>query len=213
MFSLCLRIIHLEEGVHNTSLKIKSARGIEKTEYPLTVVVGPGKQLHINFSYQTEHFDETILKRFSTHLKCILEGILKNESSPPQLLPLLSSQEEHKLLIEWNDTEKEYPEDKTIHQLFETQVLKTPNNVALVFEEQKLTYQQLNENANQLAHYLRDLGVGPDVLVAIAMERSFEMIIGLLGILKAGGAYVPLDPEYPQERLLFMLEDTKLIFF
>ena len=101
-----------------------------------------------------------------------------------------------------------YPEDKTIHQLFEEQVTKTPHNVAVVYEDQELTYEQLNERANQLAHHLRSLGVGPDTLVAIAVERSLEMIIGLLGILKAGGAYVPLDPTYPQERLQFMLEDT-----
>ncbi|NBT86422.1 MAG: amino acid adenylation domain-containing protein, partial [Alphaproteobacteria bacterium] len=105
-------------------------------------------------------------------------------------------------------TKVEYPENKTIHQLFEEQVEKTPNNIAVVYEDQELTYQQLNEKANQLAHYLRTLGVGPDILVAIAVERSLEMIIGLLGILKAGGAYVPLDPDYPEERLQFMLNDT-----
>ena len=107
-----------------------------------------------------------------------------------------------------NNTNTAYPEDKTIHQLFEEQVEKTPNNIAVVYEDQELTYQQLNERANQLAHHLRSLGVGPDTLVAIAVERSLEMIIGLLGILKAGGAYVPLDPSYPQERLQFMLDDT-----
>jgi non-ribosomal peptide synthetase component F len=122
--------------------------------------------------------------------------------------PLLTSIEENQLLIEWNDTKSSYPEDKLIHQLFEEQVIKTPNNVAVVYEDHELTYQQLNEKANQLAHYLRSLGVGPDTLVAIAVERSLEMIIGLLGILKAGGAYVPLDPSYPSERLQFMLEDT-----
>ncbi|MBL8677374.1 MAG: amino acid adenylation domain-containing protein, partial [Alphaproteobacteria bacterium] len=112
--------------------------------------------------------------------------------------------------IEWNDTKVEYPEvrDKTIHQLFEEQIEKTPDNIAVVYEDQELTYLQLNEKANQLAHYLRTLGVGPDTLVAIAVERSLEMIIGLLGILKAGGAYVPLDPSYPSERLQFILEDT-----
>ncbi|RTK96790.1 MAG: non-ribosomal peptide synthetase, partial [Neisseriaceae bacterium] len=122
---------------------------------------------------------------------------------------LLQKDTLQKLLIEWNDTRAEYPADKTIHQLFEEQVTKTPHNIALIYEDQELTYQQLNERSNQLAYHLRSLGVGPDTLVAIAVERSLEMVIGLLGILKAGGAYVPLDPTYPQERLQFMLEDTQ----
>jgi hypothetical protein len=113
------------------------------------------------------------------------------------------------MLIEWNDTTTPYPDNKTIHQLFEEQVERTPDNVAVIYENQILTYKHLNEKANQLAHYLQSLGVGPDTLVAIAVERSLEMIIGLLGILKAGGAYVPLDPDYPEERLKFMLDDTR----
>ena len=141
------------------------------------------------------------------HFKELIEAIIRNPSQDIQTF-LFLLQRRHQLLIEWNDTKADYPEDKTIHQLFEEQVIKTPNNIAVVYEDQELTYQQLNERANQLAHYLRKLGVGPDTLVAIAVERSLEMIIGLLGILKAGGAYVPLDPTYPQERLQFMLEDN-----
>ena len=112
-------------------------------------------------------------------------------------------------LTEWNDTQTDYPKDKTIHQLFEEQVKKIPNDTAVIFEDQVLTYQQLNEKANQLAHYLRAQGVGSETLVAIGVERSLEMIIGLLAILKAGGAYIPLDPTYPEDRLQFMLEDTR----
>ncbi|MFM5992907.1 MAG: amino acid adenylation domain-containing protein, partial [Sphaerospermopsis kisseleviana] len=107
-------------------------------------------------------------------------------------------------------TQVEYPVDKCIHELFEEQVEKTPNAIAVVFENEQLTYQQLNSRANQLAHYLQSLGVKPETLVGICVERSLEMVIGLLGILKAGGAYVPLDPEYPQERLSFMLEDAQV---
>ena len=103
----------------------------------------------------------------------------------------------------------EYPREKCIHQLFEEQVERTPDATAVVFEDQQLTYRELNKRANQLAHYLRKQGVGPEELVGICMERSLEMIIGLLGILKAGGAYVPLDPDYPKERLAFMLDDTR----
>ncbi|MEG4503826.1 amino acid adenylation domain-containing protein [Microcoleus sp. F6_B4] len=116
----------------------------------------------------------------------------------------------HELLVEWNNTTREYPQDKCIHQLFEEQVERTPDAVALVFEGKQLTYRELNAQANQLAHYLQGLGVGPEVLVGICVERSLEMIVGLLGILKAGGAYVPLDPAYPFERLSFMLEDSSV---
>jgi amino acid adenylation domain-containing protein len=113
-------------------------------------------------------------------------------------------------LVGWNDTQAEYPKDKCIHELFEEQAERTPENVAVVYEDEQLTYRELNEKSNQLAHYLRKLGVGPEVLVGICVERSVEMVVGLLGILKAGGAYVPLDPQYPKERLTFMLNDTQI---
>ena len=123
---------------------------------------------------------------------------------------MLTEFEQQQLLVEWNDTQVDYPHDKCIHQLFEEQVERTPDAVAVVFENQQLTYQELNCRANQLAHYLQSLGVGADVLVGICVERSLEMVVGLLGILKAGGAYVPLDPDYPTERLSFMLEDAQV---
>ncbi len=113
------------------------------------------------------------------------------------------------MLVEWNATSTDYPKDKCIHQLFEEQVARTPDAIAVVFEEQQLSYQSLNAKANQLAHYLQTVSVKPDSLVAICMDRSIDLVIGLLVILKAGGAYVPLDPNYPRERLAFMLEDTK----
>ena len=111
--------------------------------------------------------------------------------------------------MEWNDTAADYPQDRCIHQLFEEQVARTPEAVAVVFEDEQLTYGELNARANRLAHHLRGCGVGPEVLVGLCLERSPEMVVGLLGILKAGGAYVPLDPAYPQERLAFMLEDAR----
>ncbi len=122
----------------------------------------------------------------------------------------LTEAEYHQLLFEWNDTQADYPKNTCIHQLFEAQVEQAPDAVAVVFEGQKLTYQELNSRANQLAHYLQQLGVGPEVLVGICVERSLEMIVGLLGIVKAGGAYVPLDPKYPYMRLAFMLEDAQV---
>jgi amino acid adenylation domain-containing protein len=120
----------------------------------------------------------------------------------------LTDAERHKLLVEWNDTAAEYPRDKCIHQLFEEQVARTPDAVAVVFEAQHLTYRELDERADCLAHRLRDLGVGPEILVGICMERSLEMVVALLGILKAGGAYVPIDPDYPAERVAFMITDA-----
>ena len=123
-------------------------------------------------------------------------------------LPLLTVAERHQLLYEWNDTAAGFPSDKCIHELFEEQVHRTPEAVAVVFEDAALSYEELNLRANQLAHYLRELGVVPDARVAICVERGFEMIVGLLAVLKAGGAYVPLDPSYPAERLHFMLKDS-----
>ena len=122
---------------------------------------------------------------------------------------MLTEAERHHLLVEWNETKTNYPGDKCIHELFEEQVERTPDALALVFENEHLTYRELNCRANQLAHYLQGLGAGPEVLVGIFMDRSVEMVIGILGILKAGGAYVPLDPIYPKERLAFMLEDMR----
>ncbi|HDN27235.1 MAG TPA: non-ribosomal peptide synthetase, partial [Thioploca sp.] len=122
--------------------------------------------------------------------------------------PLTESQQ-HQILVEWNTTKADFPRDKCLHQLFEAQVERTPEAVAVVFEDSRLTYQELNQRANQLAHYLKKLGVGPEVLVGIYIERSLEMVVGLLGILKAGGAYLPLEPAYPQERLAFMLEEAQ----
>lgn len=125
---------------------------------------------------------------------------------------ILSDAEKQKVLVDWNRTAKKYPQNKTLHQLFEEQVEKTPDHIALQYEDQQLTYRQLNERSNQLAHYLRAQQVGPETLVALCCDRSFDLIIGIIGILKAGGAYVPLDPEYPKERLKYMLDDTKASF-
>ena len=126
---------------------------------------------------------------------------------PPISQPLLTDLEREQVLVEWNQTAREYPQDQCVHQLFEAQVERTPEAVAVVFEGQSLTYRELNARANQLGHHLRSLGVGPDVLVGLCVERSLEMIVALLGILKAGGAYVPLDPLLPRERLAFMVQD------
>jgi amino acid adenylation domain-containing protein len=144
------------------------------------------------------------------HFVTLLVAIVENPQQQISQLPILTASEQQQLLVEWNDTQADYPQDKCIHQLFEEQVKRTPDAVAVVFADKQLTYNELNIRANQLAHYLQSFGVEANVLVGICVERSLEMIVGLLGILKAGGAYVPLDPDYPQERLSFMLADTQI---
>jgi non-ribosomal peptide synthetase component F len=156
--------------------------------------------------YNTNLFDAQTIARMTEHFQLLLERVVANPDEPIERSPLLTEKERHQLLEEWSGTAVNYPRDKCIHQLYEAQVERTPDAIAVVFEDQRLTYQELNRRANQLAHYLQKLGIGPEVCVAICMERSFEMVIGLLAILKAGGVYVPLDPEYPKERLAFMLK-------
>ncbi|MEH2072610.1 MAG: MupA/Atu3671 family FMN-dependent luciferase-like monooxygenase [Nostoc sp.] len=192
------------------SLVIGEARIFEKTNYPLTLQVYPGSDLLLSIAYDTRRFDSATINQIIGHLKTLLESIVANPEQQLRDLSLLTAQEKYQLLQEWNNTEIEYAQEKCIHQLFEAQVERTPNAVAVVFQDEELTYGQLNTKANQLAHYLRSLGVKPDVLVGICVERSLDMIIGLLAILKAGGAYVPLDPAYPQERLTFMLADAQV---
>ena len=160
--------------------------------------------------YNTDLFDSSTIERMIGHFETLLKGIVADPEQPISTLPVLTEAERHQLLVEWNDTEADYPKDSCIHELFEAQVEKTPEAIAVQFEEKQLTYRELNSRANQLAHYLRRLGIGPEKLVGICIERSLEMVVGLLGILKAGGAYVPLDPAYPRERLAFMLEDAQV---
>lgn len=168
------------------------------------------KGINCRFEYSTDLFDDTTISRMMGHFQTLLEGIVVTPEQRISQLPLLTEAERYQLLVEWNGTQAQYPLEQCIHQLFEAQVEKTPDAVAVVFEDKQLTYRELNERANQLAHYLKKLGVKPDVLVGICVERSWEMLVGLLGILKAGGAYVPLDPAYPQERLAFMLSDSQM---
>ena len=161
-----------------------------------------------SWEYATDLFEAETIERMATHFENMLASIVDNPQQAVGELPLLSPAERHQLLVEWNDTQSDYPQDKCIHHLFESQVAQTPDAVAVVFEDEQLTYRELNQRANQLGHHLQSLGVGPEVLVGICVERSLEMVVGLLGILKAGGAYVPLDPNYPQERLSYMLTDS-----
>ncbi|UNU27128.1 non-ribosomal peptide synthetase [Microcoleus vaginatus] len=162
------------------------------------------------WEYSTNLFQPSTIARMQGHFQILLEGIIANADTRISELPLLSDRDRHQLLVEWNNTQVDYPKDSTIHQLFEAQVDRTPDAIAVVFEDQKLTYRELNKRANQVAHYLQKLGIKPEVLVGICTERSLSMVVGILGILKAGGAYIPLAPDYPQERLAYMLADSQV---
>ena len=179
------------------------------TKFDLTLSLTETAQgLVGGWEYNTDLFDRATIKRMAAHFQNLLSAIVENPQQAVGELPLLSQAERHQLMMEWNDTESEYPSGKCIHELFEEQVERTPDAVVAIFEGRQLTYQQLNQKANQLAYYLQSLGVKAEVLVGICVERSLEMVVGLLGILKAGGAYVPLDPHYPAERLSYMLADS-----
>ncbi|MEH2446017.1 MAG: amino acid adenylation domain-containing protein [Nostoc sp.] len=166
-------------------------------------------ELILECQYNTNLFDADTIRRRMAEFEILLLGIVANPNQSIAKLPILPAVEQQ-LLATWNNTQTAYPQDICIHQLFETQVEKTPDAIAVVFENEQISYRELNLRANQLAHYLQSLGVGSEVLVGLCVERSLEMVVGVLGILKAGGAYVPLDYAYPQERLAFMLQDAQV---
>ena len=160
--------------------------------------------------YNTDLFDDSTITRTIEHFQRLLVGIVADPDRHLSELPLLSPEEQFCLLQTWNQTETEYSQNACIHELFEEQVDKTPDAIAVKFQNKQLTYRELNRRVNRLAHYLQKLGVQPEVMVGICVERSLEMVIGILGILKAGGAYVPLDPAYPQERLAATLTNAQV---
>ncbi|HVR95614.1 MAG TPA: amino acid adenylation domain-containing protein, partial [Thermoanaerobaculia bacterium] len=188
--------------------RIGEAEATEQNNFPLTLIAMPGSRLGLRLSYDGRRFDAVSVERMLRHLSLLLEGMTAGADRPLASLPLLSEAERHQLLAEWNDTAALYPGETLLHRWIEAQVERTPEATALVFEGGRLSYREMDDRAGRLARHLRRLGVGPDVPVGICVERSFEMVVGLLAILKAGGAYVPLDPSYPQERLAYMLEDA-----
>mgnify|MGYP003042688785 CR=1 FL=1 len=181
-----------------------------KTRLELSLVLSEGeKGLAATLMYARGLFKRETIERMATCWRVLLEGMVTDVQQPINQLPLLTAAEREQLLDGFNDTAVVYPQDRLIHELFEEQVQRTPDAIAVVHEGECLTYAELNSRANQLARYLVSKeGVGPDQLVGICTDRSLEMVVGLLGILKAGGAYVPLDPAYPSERLAYMLRDA-----
>jgi amino acid adenylation domain-containing protein len=181
------------------------------SKFDLTLyVIEEAAGLSFTCEYNTDLFNADRIQRMLGHFEVLLEGAVRNPQQRISELPILSHHERQQILIDWNNTRAAYPRDVMLHQLFESQVERTPAAIAVEFEGKQLTYQELNQQANRLAHYLNKLGLGVDTLVGICMDRSLEMVVGLLGILKAGAAYVPLDPAYPKERLAFMVEDAQV---
>ncbi len=165
--------------------------------------------LRATIEYNTDLFEAATIARMLSHYQNLLTGIISDQTLRLSELPLLTDAEQHQLLVEWNDTATDYPQDLCLHQLFEARVVSSPDAIAVIADEVSITYRELNRRANQVAHYLRAEGIAPDSLVGIYTDRSLLMVIGILGILKAGGAYLPLDQSYPPARLAFMLEDAQ----
>ncbi|MBP2633741.1 MAG: bacillaene synthesis, partial [Firmicutes bacterium] len=190
---------------------IKAFEISEQTNYNFNVYVMSiaGIEMTIKFTYNNNIYDEYQVKKIEGHFKKILQQIADKPEEKISSIEILSDREKEQILDEFNNTREYYPKDKKVYQLFEDQVKKTPDNVAVVFEEDILSYRQLNNRANQVARVLRKKGVKPNSIVGIMVERSLEMIVGIMGILKAGGTYLPISPDYPEERILYMLEDSK----
>ncbi|MEH6845611.1 non-ribosomal peptide synthetase [Bacillus thuringiensis] len=169
--------------------------------------------LHVHIDYREELFSKEEIKQFFNVMLAIMENTFENQKQKVAEIEIISEEDKRKSLVEFNNPKLDVPPQVTIHEMFERQAMIYPNAIAVTYEKEKITYKELNERANQLAHYLQKKGVGPDTLVGLCVERSHEMIVGILGILKAGGAYVPLDPTYPEQRLQYILEDASIQLF
>jgi amino acid adenylation domain-containing protein len=181
------------------------------SKFDLTLILtDKGDEIGLEMEYNSDLFDEARIERMVGHYQTLLEAAAIDPNQRLVDLPMLTEGERQQMRLEWNQTEAVYPKDRCVHELIEEQARRTPDALAAVFNGEQLTYRQLNDRANQLAHHLRELGVGPETLVGVCMGRSLEMVVGLLGTLKAGGAYVPLDPSHPKERLASMLHDSRV---
>ena len=192
------------------SLRVRDVRSIEWTNYPLTLMVWQRQRLLLKLVYDCSRFDSAVVSRMRDHLCTLLESMVADPHRRVKELDLLTPAEREQLTAQSDDVQAEDYSQTCLHSLFESQVEQTPHATALVFEQTTLSYTELNRRANQLAHHLRSLGVGPEVIVGVCVARSVEMFVALLGILKAGGAYLPLDPAYPSSRLSFMVRDSKM---
>ena len=196
------------KALHDVTLEMLDLKTGTST-FDLTMAVAESVSgLSVSVEYNTDIFDASTIRRLLRHYWRLLEGVTADPDAPVSRVDLLLPEEKHQILVEWNDTKREFRPEALVHKLFEARVEEAPEATAVSFLGQTLTYRELNERANQLAHHLRTLGVGPEVPVGIATERSLDMIVAVLGVLKSGGAYLPLDPAYPKERLAYMLQDS-----
>ena len=198
----------MQAGDREGSLSVREVDVWERSNYPLAVVAMPGEELAIELTYERDRFDDESIEQLGTHLLRILEEIGTSERVTE--IRMLTAGERRQLQEEWTTTAAEYPQHKCVNQLFEEQVSRTPDAVAVICDAEELSYGELDERANRLAHHLMKLGVGPGVLVGVFMKHSPEEITALLAILKAGGAYVPLEPAHPATRLAFIINDAQL---
>jgi len=198
------------ESLEWPGLKVQPMPGEQQSaKFDLCFVLQEGAAgLEGHVEYASDLFDRVTIERWVEYLVRLLQGAVERPRARVMSYALLSQEERHQQLVEWNATSADYLRDKCIHELFEEQVQRTPDAVAVVYEDQSLSYDELNARANRVAHYLVEQGVGPESRVGLCVERSMEMLVGLLGILKAGGAYVPLDPRYPAQRLRYILSDS-----
>ncbi|TAF05111.1 MAG: non-ribosomal peptide synthetase [Nostocales cyanobacterium] len=215
--SLFDSILVFENHNLNTALRSQGGRWQnlevqleEQTNFPLTLLGFADSELLLKLKYDQQKFNDAKIRRMLGHLATLLSSMATNPWQCLGEIPLLTTDEKHQMLIEWNHTQTDFSHQLCIHQLFEAQVEKTPDAVAVICGQEQLTYQELNCRANQLAHHLQQLGVKPGVLVAVYLERSVEMIPAVLGILKAGGAYVPLEPSFPQARIELLLSSLQI---
>ncbi|MDA2157988.1 MULTISPECIES: amino acid adenylation domain-containing protein [Bacillus cereus group] len=190
-------------------LSVEDFSIVEQTNYNMTLEILTFDGIEFKFNFNSSSIDEFVVKKLGIYLERIIETLLNAPNIIIGKIDLLSEIERNQILCEFNNTKIDYPENKTIHELFEDQVEKTPDNIAVVFENTKLTYKELNERANSLAILLKSKGVKADSIIGIIVEKSVETIVGIMGILKAGGAYLPIDPSYPKERIEYMLKDSE----
>ncbi len=196
----------------NNNLKLSVYPLIYKiSKFDMTLeAVETDDNIILNLEYCSKLFTRETMERFISHYEIVATAIIENPDVSLLEIDILSEEEKHQVLVEFNNTEAEYPNDKTIQQMFEEQVQSTPDSIAVIYEDKILTYNSLNKKSNQIARVLRSKGVKADSIVAIMVERSIDMITGIMGIIKAGGAYLPIDPEYPNDRITYMLEDSKV---
>ena len=204
-------IATLEMPMNNGSAKFDlNVSGWPHPDQRIGTLQRGDEAIKLSWEYNTDLFDAATIRRMALYFQNILRGVVTDPNRTILDIPMMHETERHQLLVEWNNNDTDYPRDRCIHTLFEEQAERTPDAIAGIYDSQRLTYRELNLRANQLAHYLRKLEVGPEVMVGVCVESSLEMLIGFLGILKAGGTYVPMDPAYPKERLSFMVEDTNV---